>query len=40
MRFRFASDRQEMPDLDVILEIPGVEEVSFNKINELTSRNL
>lgn len=32
MRFRFASARQEMPDLDVILEIPGVEEVSFNKI--------
>ncbi len=32
VRFRFASDRQEIPDLDVILEIPGVEEVSFNKI--------
>ena len=32
MRFRFASDRQEILDLDVILEISGVEEVSFNKI--------
>ncbi len=32
VRFRFASDRHGIPDLDVILEIPGVEEVSFNKI--------
>jgi len=32
VRFRFESDRQTIPDLDVILEIPGVEEVTFNKI--------
>lgn len=32
LRFRFASDTQEIPDLDAILEIPGLEEVGFNKI--------
>jgi len=32
VRFRFSDGEQGMPDLDVILEIPGVEEVSFNKI--------
>ena len=34
IRFQFDSAKQDVPDLDALLEIPGVEEVSFNKITK------
>lgn len=34
IRLRFADTKQDVPDLDAILDIPGVEEVRYNKITK------
>lgn len=34
IRFRFAPTKEDVPDLDVILQVPGVAQVRFNKITK------